>query len=67
MARPKVTKKVREISQKDRFTSFRNGFCVYCGSQDATLKEVSQGYHGHCVNPDCLADNFFTNKKAKDW
>ena len=54
-------------SQKQRFTSFKNGFCPYCGSQGATLEEIEKGYRGACTNTDCKAENFFSNPKAKEW
>jgi hypothetical protein len=60
-------------SQKNRLTSFCNGFCPYCGTQGAHFDELAtskgkvKGYRGSCVNPDCKAENFFTNKKAKEW
>jgi hypothetical protein len=60
-------------SHKERFTSFKNGFCPYCGSQGATLEEVltpkgnSRGYRGACINEKCKAENFFSNPKAEEW
>jgi len=54
-------------SQKDRFTSFRNQHCPYCGTQGATLVETKTGYHGHCVNPECKADNAFSARNTKEW
>ena len=56
-----------EKTHKQRFVSFKRGFCPYCGTQGATLTETKKGYHGHCVNPKCKADNHFTNKKAREW
>lgn len=59
-------------SQKQRFTSFKNGFCPYCGSSGATLEEIPKGegikgYRGACTNEKCKAENFFTNQKAQEW
>ena len=56
-----------EKTHKQRFTSFKNGFCPYCGSSGAKLDEIEKGYRGSCVNPECTAENFFTNDKAKEW
>jgi hypothetical protein len=53
-------------TQKMRFTSFKNQHCPYCGGP-AKLEEVPKGYRGSCDNPDCKAENFFTNKKAREW
>jgi hypothetical protein len=58
MANPKT--------QKQRFTSYKNQHCPYCG-RVAELEEVPRGYHGICLNEKCKAENFFTNKKAREW
>jgi hypothetical protein len=61
------------LNQKERFTSFKNGFCPYCGSGGAKLEELTthkgqpRGFRGACSNPDCKAENFFTNEKAQEW
>jgi hypothetical protein len=54
-------------TQKQRFTSFKNGFCPYCGTQGAVLNETKNGYHAICNNQSCKAENSFTNKKVKEW
>ena len=63
MAAKKKTK-----SQKQRFTSFRNGFCPYCGVGGAVLVALKKGgYHAKCMNPDCGAENHFSSKSAGTW
>ncbi len=58
MANPKT--------QKERFVSFANGICPYCGSKFATITRVeSFKYTGHC--PDCDADNVFTGERTVRW
>lgn len=55
-------------SQKQRFLSFSRGFCPYCGVGEAVLSETKTGgYHAKCMNPDCGAENSFTNRRAKEW
>jgi len=56
-----------EKTQKQRFVSFRNGFCPYCGTQGALLNETKNGYHAICINPVCKAENPFTHKRVKEW
>jgi hypothetical protein len=60
------------LSHKERFVSFKNNFCPYCGSQGATLDEIergegAKGYRGACTNEKCKAENFFSNPKAEEW
>ena len=57
------------LSQKDRFVCWGNGFCPYCGSGGATLEPIQnkKGFRAACTNPDCKAENFFTNEKAQEW
>ncbi len=65
-----VKSKDSRKSQRQRFTSFKNGFCPYCGSSGATLEEVTSkkgGYRGACINPACKAENFFSNPKTREW
>jgi hypothetical protein len=58
----------RVLTQKNRFTSFQNGYCPYCGIGGANLVELrTGGYHAKCMNPDCGAENHFSNRKIKDW
>ena len=50
---------------KERFTSFKNGFCPYCGSP-ATLTEKQHGkFVGMCTVH--RHTNNFTNPKCKEW
>ena len=58
-----------EKSHKQRFTCFKNGFCPYCGAGEATLEPIKnkRGFRAACTNPDCKAENFFTNEKAQEW
>ena len=70
MARPKTDTPVSNIkTYMQRFTSFKNGFCPYCGAQGAELiaresrKGKVLGYRGHCVK--CNAENNFTKPDCK--
>jgi hypothetical protein len=48
-------------SQMELATSFKNGFCPYCGTAGATLepnKNGRGGYHGNC--PACHATPNFS-------
>jgi hypothetical protein len=50
-------------SQMELATSFRNGFCPYCGTSGATLEENKNkrgGYHGVC--PKCGATPNFSSR-----
>lgn len=49
---------------KDRFLSFKNSICPYCGGK-ATLEPNKKGYRGHCEV--CDAENNFTNPLCKEW
>ena len=49
-------------SQMELATSFKNGFCPYCGKSGATLdknKNRRGGYHGNC--PNCHATPNFSS------
>ena len=35
--------------------------------KDKHLVSHTKGYHGACTNPDCKAENYFTNKAAQEW
>ena len=46
-------------------TSYKNGFCAYCGSPGATLepnKNRRGGYHGNCTK--CGATPNFSGRKV---
>jgi transcription elongation factor Elf1 len=49
-------------SQMELATSFKNGFCPYCGTHGASLeknKDKRGGYHGVCQN--CHATPCFSS------
>jgi len=65
MARPKSSVPTSKTYMQ-RFTSFRNEHCPYCGADGATLEPNRRGYHGQCMNPKCNAQGNFTNPRCRE-
>jgi hypothetical protein len=56
-----------KISYKERFLSFKDCKCPYCGGNASLEIREDKTFFGQCRNPKCGAHNNFTNEKCNDW